>query len=201
MLLPLPANPTIPTRIPLGSPFAIDQLGSSRQAVGRGQSPMIALANVSRECQTFFKLASRASSRASSSAEVRRFELEVAESDPVECVDDLLGDVGDRLRWQCPGWSETVRARPANSLWVSAGVRFKLDAPRATAPVVGRRGCPAVSEVGIELGPAEPSQRPLARAVSPRWARPASTQQTEEGHDEAADADEGADDLENETAT
>ena len=51
-------------------------------------------------------------------------ELEMPESDAIKHVDDLLGHIGDRLGGWPPPDQETVRRR-ANSLWVSAGLRFR----------------------------------------------------------------------------
>ena len=47
--------------------------------------------------QRLFKLASRASSRQIELLERSRLELEMPEANPIERVDDLLGNIGDRL--------------------------------------------------------------------------------------------------------
>ncbi len=127
MLLPLPANPTIPTRIRL---FFLVREGSR---LGSAVGPTLWLsARCARMLDDLRAWRSAASSSwlrgrrvAHRAPRAKRARAPVPESNPIKRIDDLLGDVGDRLgRWPLP--IRNLWARRANSLWVSAGLRFEV---------------------------------------------------------------------------
>ena len=193
MLLPLPANPTSPTRMVLtssresvtwraGHPVRAGSTSGCRRS--RGLESTIAHAvGVSEARLQRIEPASRAASS------VSRSELEVAEPDAVEGVDDQAGDVGDGLGARAP--------RRSGSRW--PGGRTRAGSRRAAAPGRTRRAAGPAAGTRPRRPRATPSRSPVAadqRSTPPdqpddsRGPGPTSSEQDDERDDEPADADE-----------
>ena len=122
----------------------------------------------------------------------------MTESDPIERVDDLLGDVRDRFGERPLADQELVGAAGELALGFGRSA-LEVDRRRASAPTAGKRGSPASARSRRESGRAAStsSAEPSRTRGSPA---PASSSKTKNETMNPRRTDEGADSLGNETA-